>query len=239
MEIIPVLDLMDGSVVRARVGQRASYRPIETPLCPGSDPLDVGRALLRVAEADRLYVADLDAIERKGNHLSVLERLKSELEVDLWVDAGIADYAAARNWLAADIGSLVLGSEAQTDTGLVKRLRDDDRVLLSLDFRGDAFLGPSALLSKPGAWPDRVIVMSLMQVGSAAGPDFARIAATRALGGSKRLYAAGGIRSVRDLLALARLEVAGALVASCLHDGTLTANDVAGLRSTGTRDRAG
>ena len=238
MEIIPVLDLMDGSVVRARMGQRASYRPIETPLCPGSDPLDVGRALLRVAEADRLYIADLDAIERKGNHVSVLERLKSELKVELWVDQGIADYAAARDWLAADIGSLVLGSEAQSDTALLKRLRDDDRVLLSLDFRGDTFLGPGALLSEPGAWPDRVIVMSLMRVGSAAGPDFARIAAIRALGG-KKLYAAGGIRGVGDLLALARLEVAGALVASCLHDGALTANELLALQSTGTRDRAG
>ena len=32
MQIIPVLDLKDRMVVRARMGQRDAYRPIETPL---------------------------------------------------------------------------------------------------------------------------------------------------------------------------------------------------------------
>ena len=34
MQIIPVVDLMDGLVVRAKQGDRAAYRPIETPLSP-------------------------------------------------------------------------------------------------------------------------------------------------------------------------------------------------------------
>ena len=34
MEIIPVVDLKGGVVVRARMGQREEYRPIETPLSP-------------------------------------------------------------------------------------------------------------------------------------------------------------------------------------------------------------
>jgi uncharacterized protein related to proFAR isomerase len=36
MEIIPVIDLKGGLVVRARMGQRDRYRPIETPLSPTS-----------------------------------------------------------------------------------------------------------------------------------------------------------------------------------------------------------
>ena len=233
MQVIPVLDLMGGSVVRARRGERASYRPIETPLARGSDPLDVARGLLlRVAEFDRLYVADLDAIERKGDHRSVLQRLKSELAVELWVDSGIADLAAATRWLESGVGSLVLGSEAQSDAALVRRLRDDRRVVLSLDFRGEHFLGPAALLSDPEAWPDRVIIMTLAQVGRGAGPDFARIAAIRGLAVHTQLYAAGGVRGADDLVKLARLGVTGALVASCLHDGALTADEIAALRST-------
>src|SRR4051794_1159067 len=46
MEIIPVIDLKDGTVVRARMGRRDQYQPIVTPLSPTSDPLDVARALL-------------------------------------------------------------------------------------------------------------------------------------------------------------------------------------------------
>ena len=48
MQAIPVIDLMGGEVVRARMGDRASYRPIESPLSPTSDPVDVVRGLLSV-----------------------------------------------------------------------------------------------------------------------------------------------------------------------------------------------
>jgi HisA/HisF family protein len=232
MEVIPVLDLMGGSVVRARMGERAHYRPIATPLSPGSDPLGVARGLVRIGAFERLYVADLDAIAGGGDHRAVLRRLRSELDLELWVDGGIADLAAARDWLAAGLGLLVLGSETQTDAALVRRLCGDPRVVLSLDFRGDDFLGPPGLLAEPDAWPDRVIVMTLTRVGSGAGPDLARIAAIRAVAGRRKLYAAGGIRHAADLADLARAGVAGALVASCLHDGAVTGQQIAALRRT-------
>jgi phosphoribosylformimino-5-aminoimidazole carboxamide ribotide isomerase len=232
MEIIPVLDLMGGSVVRARKGQREHYRPIATPLSPGSDPLDVARGLLRIGPFDRFYAADLDAIAGTGDHRAVLRRLREALDLELWVDSGIADLAAARDWLGAELGHLVLGSETQTDVALVRRLSADPRVVLSVDFRGADFLGPPALLAEPDAWPDRVIVMTLARVGSGAGPDLARIAAIRALAGARKLYAAGGIRGAADLVDLARAGVAGALVASCLHEGALSGQEIAALRRT-------
>src|SRR4029453_4474178 len=48
VEIIPVVDLKGGAVVRARMGRRAEYRPIETPLAATSDPVNVARGLLSV-----------------------------------------------------------------------------------------------------------------------------------------------------------------------------------------------
>jgi hypothetical protein len=63
MEIIPVIDLKGGLVVRARMGQRDQYRPIETPLSPTSHPADVVQGLMSVFPFRTLYVADLDAIE--------------------------------------------------------------------------------------------------------------------------------------------------------------------------------
>ena len=235
MEIIPVLDLMGGSVVRARMGQREHYRPIATPLSPGSDPLDVARGLLRVGPFERFYVADLDAIAGTGDHRAMLRRLRSKLDLELWVDSGIADLAAARDWLDAELGHLVLGSETQTEVALVRRLAGDPRVVLSLDFRGADLLGPPALLAESDAWPDRVIVMTLARVGSRAGPDLARIAAIRARAGARKLYAAGGIRGAADLADLARAGVAGALVASCLHEGALSGQEIAALQHARAR----
>jgi phosphoribosylformimino-5-aminoimidazole carboxamide ribotide isomerase len=230
MEVIPVLDLKQGVVVHARMGRRDQYRPIETPLASTSSPVDVARGLLAIHPFETFYIADLDAIERAGDNDAALTRLKTELpNLVFWVDNGVADLARANSWLDAGLGNLVLGSESQRDGSLVRRLSADDRVILSLDYRGDAFLGPAALLSDAADWPGKIIAMTLARVGSANGPDLDRLSAIRARAPDKLIYAAGGVRDPSDLAALRRTGIAGALVASSLHNGKLTGAQLARL----------
>jgi phosphoribosylformimino-5-aminoimidazole carboxamide ribotide isomerase len=231
MQIIPVLDLKDRTVVRARMGQRDVYQPIETPLSPSSDPVDVARGLLSIHPFKTIYVADLDAIEGRGNNDAGLARLGDALPgVELWVDNGIADAARARDWLASRAGSLVLGSESQRDTRTIRALAADPRVVLSLDFRGATFTGPPTLLAEPDSWPCDVIVMTLARVGSGAGPDLARLSEIQAKSAQRSIYAAGGVRDAADLAVLNGLGIVGALVATSLHDGRLTGADIAKLQ---------
>ena len=82
-----------------------------------------------------LYIADIDAIEGRGGNRQVVRRLQGEFpDLALWVDSGIADLDGATDWLSAGLGHLVIGSETQSDLGLVRRLAADGRVALSLDF---------------------------------------------------------------------------------------------------------
>lgn len=230
MNVIPVLDLKNGTVVHARMGMRSHYAPIRTPLSPTSKPSDVARGLLSVFPFRTFYVADLDAIERNGDNNAALVHLRTAFpDIVFWVDNGVADLAGARRWLAADLGHLVVGSETQEDCELLRHLCRSDRVILSLDYRGDAFAGPAALLSDAQAWPTTIIVMTLARVGSAAGPDMDRLAAVKASIPGRRIYAAGGVRSAGDLAALARAGIYGALVATCLHSGALTGAQIARL----------
>ena len=148
MEIIPVIDLKGGCVVRARLGRRDEYRPIETPLSRTSGAVDIVAGLLSLYPFQRLYVADLDAIESTGDNNRILERLRVVFpDLSLWVDNGVRDLGAARAWLGAEWGDLVLGSETQKDAHDAHALASDPRIVLSLDFRGDAFQGPSELLA--------------------------------------------------------------------------------------------
>ena len=102
MEIIPVIDVMGGVVVRARMGQRDQYRPIATPLAPTSDPVDVARGLLSVYPFRTLYIADLDAIAGREDNRAALIRLKGEFpRLTLWVDNGICERGSAQSWLKA------------------------------------------------------------------------------------------------------------------------------------------
>ncbi len=225
MEIIPVIDLKSGQVVHARQGDRAQYRPIVTPLASSSAPDAVLAGLLRLHPFRTIYIADLDAIGGSGDHAELVRRLASaHPRLDFWVDNGLAAPAAMREWLARVPGRLVLGSESQSDDAALRALGGDPRIVLSLDFRGETFQGPEALLHEHALWPERVIAMTLARVGAGSGPDMERIAA---IGRHARaVYAAGGVRDRGDLGALAKIGAAGALVATALHSGALAREDL-------------
>ena len=85
---------------------------------------------------------------------------------------------------------------------MARHLAAHERVCLSLDFRGEQFQGPPAVLAEPDGWPRRVIVMTLARVGSGAGPEIDRLLAVRAAAPDRAVYAAGGVRDAADLAAL-------------------------------------
>ena len=221
MLIIPVIDLLGGVVVRARGGRRDVYRPIVTPLAASSEPCEVLAGMSRLHAFTTVYIADLDAILGRGNNVDAVRRLQNSFpHVAFWLDAGARD-AAPGSSLEWVVGSESLSDDPPPD------LSAAPNAILSLDFRGELFLGPPALASTPRLWPARVIVMTLGRVGMAEGPDFARLAAVKAVAGPREIFAAGGVRGGEDLAALARMGVTGALVASALHDGALGARDLA------------
>jgi phosphoribosylformimino-5-aminoimidazole carboxamide ribotide isomerase len=227
LQAIPVIDLMGGKVVRARMGDRAAYRPLESPLSPTSDAVDVVRGLLSVHPFRTLYVADLDAIQGAGDNLPALSRIRAEFpRLPMWIDNGAADAAALEALIGADLGIPVIGSESQRDSALIAQRRDLSEVVLSLDFRGDAFQGPAEILAEPALWPKRAIVMTLARVGSGAGPDLERLTAIRSIAGGREIYAAGGVRDPADLKALKAAGAAGALLASALHEQRIVGADL-------------
>jgi HisA/HisF family protein len=230
LRVIPVIDLMHGQVVRAQMGDRASYLPLKSPLSPTSDPVDVVRGLLVVYPFPTLYVADLDAIQSHGDNLPTLRRLREEFPaLQLWVDNGAANDAVLEAVVGANLGAPVIGSESQRDAKLIAQHRGSTRIVLSLDFRGDAFQGPPEILAEPALWPRRVIVMTLARVGSGAGPDLGRLASIQSIAGGREIYAAGGVRNAADLRALKEAGVSGALIATALHERRIVAADLQAL----------
>jgi phosphoribosylformimino-5-aminoimidazole carboxamide ribotide isomerase len=235
LRIIPVLDLKGGEVVRACQGKRDRYRPIVTPLSQSSDVVAVAEGLRGLYPFPTFYIADLDAIEggtpnSGAPNSEALARLQAMAEPpELWVDAGIADEKTLSAALAEPWLYPVLGSESQQDDALFRRFRDHPDLILSLDFFDDGFRGPPSFLDEPELWPQKVIVMTLAKVGSASGPDFTRLEAIKAKAGSRSVIAAGGVRNEADIRALSSLGIAAALVATSLHDGTLTPGHLAAL----------
>jgi HisA/HisF family protein len=224
LEVIPVIDLKGGKAVRAIAGNRSDYRPLATSLCPDGDPLTAARGFLAMHAFRRLYIADIDAIEGGVRQDAVLSAIRDTLsQLEIWVDAGFKDEDSVAEWLPLRLGRPVVGSESLSSA----RVPGDANAILSLDFRGDRFLGPPALLADSDLWPADVIVMCLHDVGTGSGPDTKRLTSVIQAAGARRVYAAGGVRGRADLEALARLGASGALVASALHSGAVSSADLA------------
>jgi len=245
VNVIPVVDLLAGRAVRAVRGQRSAYRPIQSSLCAGSDPVDIALALLAASGSRTLYVADLDAILAHGDHASALAALCiAAPDVELWIDAGFADYQDVRalferiESVAQRLDTLaeyaadrpprratlapVFGTESLRSVDALRCAQDAGLApILSLDYRAGQQLGPAHPADDPAVWPDRVIVMTLDHVGSYEGPDLASFARIRAQAGERSVFGAGGIRNRDDLGAAEQARACGWLVASALHDGQI------------------
>ncbi|SNR71265.1 phosphoribosylformimino-5-aminoimidazole carboxamide ribotide isomerase [Methylobacillus rhizosphaerae] len=224
MRVIPVIDLKEGLVVHARKGDRAHYMPITSHLCQGSQVEPVLDALLGLYPFPTLYIADLDAIQQRGHHLEQVQALLEQYPVlEIWIDAGIRSMHELQPWLLPRMRP-VIGSETLPDIATWQELLHacNGQAILSLDFTLQGYQGPQALLEDSSLWPEHVIVMSLPHVGSQAGPDFARLDHFRQQSPTHQFYAAGGTRHLADLQTLKDKGISGALIASALHDGTIT-----------------
>ncbi len=231
MDVIPVIDVQHGIAVCATRGRRTDYKPLTTPLAADNDPVTVALGFRSLGSFAVLYVADLDGIEGRGRNVALPKKLAESLPgLDLWIDDGSSARDVAARLVAEPNITMVIGSESLNDAeAAVLRDIPADRYVLSLDFIGDRFKGPPAVLEEAEHWPERVIVMTLARVGSKEGPDVDRIVGLVARAGSRRVYAAGGIRDRFDVEALRATGAAGVLVATALHAGTITAGDLEGI----------
>jgi len=223
MQVIPVIDLLNGEVVHAKKGLRQTYQPMQSPLCSSSDPLTVVAAIMAMHPFKQLYIADLNAIQKlannktRSNYASIAQISLAYPELELWLDAGFQQSADLLEWQTLNV-SIILASENFHDMQDYLALSQQHEFILSLDFFSDGFHGPKALFKQTEDWPERVIIMSLSDVGANQGFNKARLVEIMQSNKGSRLYAAGGIRDEQDLLSLKALGVHGALVASALHN---------------------
>jgi phosphoribosylformimino-5-aminoimidazole carboxamide ribotide isomerase len=239
MQILPVLDLLSGQVVRGIGGRRDEYRPIVSGLTPSSVPLDVAQALREHFGFEELYLADLDAIMGARPALAHYQTLQVD-GFRLWVDAGIREARDADFLDGDDVETIVAGLETLAGLQVLAALIEkygSERIVFSLDLKAGKALGSRE------AWgtsdPEmiareayqvgirRLLVLDLANVGGGKGPGTLelcrKLAATFP---DLRLAAGGGIAGMADVLTLASSGVDTVLIASALHDGRITPRDL-------------
>ena len=195
-------------------------------------PSTSSRGFLDLFPFPALYVADLDAITGVGDNFGRRSRGCARR----FPGSRSGSTMARRTWrrveatLAHASATVVLGSELQADerAGSSSCRAWPRRAVAGFSRRRVSGTAGNSW-RRPNSGRARVLAMTLARVGSGAGPDLARLAEIEARAGGREVYAAGGVRDARDLEALIAMGVAGALVATSLHDGRLTAADLRAL----------
>jgi phosphoribosylformimino-5-aminoimidazole carboxamide ribotide isomerase len=235
MELIPVLDLAGGVAVHARRGERERYRPVESRLAPGTaDPLVLCRAFRKVGFRT-VYVADLDAIAGRGSHADLTGRIAQETGLRVMLDCGVRSSAD----LPGGVAEVVVGSEtlrSLSDLRAMVRTAGRARLTFSLDLKQGQVLSPDerlarlpplhALSEAVEAGVTRTILLDLSAVGSGAGPNLDLLGRACAVMPRVQLLAGGGVRDVHDLAELRAAGAYGALVATCLHTGAISGEEL-------------
>lgn len=248
MRVIPVLDLAGGQGVLALGGRRETYAPVRSVLAAGvrpGDPLALVRAFRDALGCDECYVADLDAITGGVAQHALLGRLAG-LGCRLLVDAGVSDPRGARAVTAAGAARVVVGLETLPSfsaLAAVVRALGAERVVFSLDLvdgaplvrsgaaAGGAAFTPLALAGAAlQAGARGILVLDLARVGSRRGVDPELVTALRRAHPDAELLAGGGVATRAELERLAELGLDGVLVATALHTGALTRDDLEVVR---------
>jgi phosphoribosylformimino-5-aminoimidazole carboxamide ribotide isomerase len=225
MKIIPVIDLKNGLVVHARQGNREHYQPINTTLSASADIFLVIESFLTVYPFDTLYIADLDAITQQGNnHHLIAEVLSRYPQLNFWIDKGHQQYDKKARYFCNALP--VLGSESYQNESISDIKAYYNNFVLSLDYSNLGALGAASLFSEDCLWPNNIIIMTLGRVGSNIGPDIEKLTRFCKQYPNKNFIAAGGIRNKQDLIALTKVGIHQALVASALHSGAITSEDI-------------
>ncbi|WP_397571235.1 HisA/HisF-related TIM barrel protein [Schlesneria sp. T3-172] len=241
MQVLPVLDILGGEVVRGVAGRRAEYRRIESRLSSSSDPVSIARRLRESFGFDRFYVADLDGIMQQKPHYDVYRHLCDE-RFKLLIDAGVCDFAGTQALARAGDVEIVLGLETTPSPQSVRQLA---KSVPNITFSLDLLNGVPRFAGNVGGWSQRpqeiaaqvveaggrsLIVLDLADVGMSTGGSTDLLCRfIRREFPDVELISGGGVRSRSDLLRFRELGVDSVLVASALHDGRLDSTDLCGL----------
>lgn len=227
IELYPAIDLLGGRVVRLRQGDYGD----ETVY--GDDPVSVARGF--VDEGARwVHVVDLDAA-RSGDPVNrpmvaaIAAAVRGRAEVQ--TGGGVRSIEDARELADAGVARVVMGSAAVREPALVAVASQVVRVAVGLDHRNGELAvhgwteGSGVRLDESfGLFPtaDVFVITDIGRDGMLTGPDVDGLTRSAALAGAP-VIASGGVASLTDVAALARIDnLGGIITGKAVYEGRFT-----------------
>lgn len=227
MILYPAVDILDGRVVRLRQGDYGDTTVY------GDDPVVVAQSFAE-AGASWIHVVDLDAA-RSGEPVNraVIGRMCDAVRGRAVVQTGggVRTVDDARALLDEGVARVVMGSAALASPELVERVSSIVEVAVGLDHRQGSLAAHGWTVTSDlrvadalGRFPTAAafIITDISRDGMLTGPDCDGLAV--AVGStSVPVIASGGVGTLADLEALARISgLGGVIVGKALYEGRFT-----------------
>jgi phosphoribosylformimino-5-aminoimidazole carboxamide ribotide isomerase len=229
--VYPAIDILDGQVVRMTRGDFATVEQV------APSPLAAAKRL--VAEgAEWLHVVDLDGA-RTGTptNLHHIRAIANRFTVKIQAGGGIRDFDTAEAFAEAGVSRIVVGTAAIQDKELIDRLvdRHADGMAVAVDARNGMVAASGWTETTNVRAADLARALAIQGVptiiytnvsvdGTLQGVDLVSTeTVARAFGGD--LIYSGGVGSVEDVAALARLKhrgLRGVIVGRAIYMGRFT-----------------
>ncbi len=239
MQVIPAVDVLDGSVVRLLRGD------FDEVTRYGRDPV---AAVQRWVEegAALVHVVDLDGARGGESDVALWQRLGASA-LPFQVGGGLRTVAAVEGAVAAGAARIVVGTAAVWDPGLLAEMVaavGAAPVVAAVDVRGGLAAGAGwrdqgrpleeVLAGVGGAGVGRLLVTAISQDGTMEGPDLGLLARVRALAPESALIASGGVGTLAHLRSLAASGLAeAAIVGRALYEGAFSLAEAQAALRTG------
>jgi phosphoribosylformimino-5-aminoimidazole carboxamide ribotide isomerase len=227
VDLYPAIDLRDGKVVRLTKGDYSAETVYD------DDPVAVAESFV-AAGAHWVHVVDLDAA-RSGDPVNrnVVGRIAAAIggQAQLQNGGGVRTLADARALADVGVSRVVMGSAAVRDPELVARASEIVPVAVGLDHRDGELAvhgwteGSGVRLDDAlGRFPTAAafVVTDISRDGMLTGPDVDGLAAAVAAT-SVPVIASGGVSSIDDIVALARIPgLGGIITGKAVYEGRFT-----------------
>ena len=227
-DLLPAVDVKDGRAVRLVQGELSQESIYGAPLDVALD--------FQSAGATWLHLVDLDAAFGRGENSLLLAEVVGTLDIDVELSGGIRDDESLTRALATGCRRVNLGTAALENPEWTARViaEHGDRIAVGLDVRGQTLAARGwtkeggdlyetiARLDSDGC--ARYIVTDVAKDGTLMGPNIELLKSVCSV--TKRpVIASGGIATLEDISALAKLQsigIEGAIVGKALYAGAFT-----------------
>ena len=208
MEIVPVIDIMDGLAVSGKGGKREEYKPLKSVICQNPDPIELAK-VYKDYGVSKIYIADLDKIMGRGDNFNLIKKIDF---INKMVDVGVKDEEDFKK--AKNLGEVIVGTETLKDISLLKK------AIVSLDFKDGKLLNYNLdfILNNLGNKP--VIILDISNVGTQRGLNRELIKDIKDRIDNP-IYVGGGIRDLKDIEFCYSIDVEGVLIGTAIHKGIL------------------